>query len=53
MPLYEKVVNRLVDCLTVGGYLILGNMETLEHSDVSKKMQLVNKAEKIYRKRVD
>jgi chemotaxis protein methyltransferase CheR len=53
LPLYEKVVHKLIDSLTIGGYLILGNMETLEHSEVGKKMQLVNKAEKIYRKRID
>ncbi len=53
LPLYEKVVRKLVDSLTVGGYLVIGNMETLEHSEVGKKMQLVNQAEKIYRKRVD
>lgn len=53
LPLYEKTVRKLVDSLTIGGYLILGNMETLEHSEVGKKMQLVNKAEKIYRKRID
>ncbi len=53
LPLYEKVISKLIDSLTIGGYLILGNMETLEHSEVGKKMQLINKAEKIYRKRVD
>lgn len=53
LPLYEKVIRRLIDSLTIGGYLVLGNMETLEHSEVGKKMQLVNQAEKIYRKRVD
>lgn len=53
MPLYEKVVRKLIDSLTVGGYLVLGNKETLEHSEVGKKMQLVNEVEKIYRKRID
>ena len=53
LPLYEKVVRKLIDNLTIGGHLVLGNMETLEHSEVGKKMQLVNKAEKIYRKRID
>jgi chemotaxis protein methyltransferase CheR len=53
LPLYEKVVRKLIDSITVGGYLVIGNMETLEHSEVGKKMQLVNSAEKIYRKRVD
>lgn len=53
LSLYEKTLRRLIDCLTVGGYLIIGNKETLEHSEVGKKMQLVNKAEKIYRKRIN
>ena len=53
LPLYERTVCKLIDSLTVGGYLILGNKETLDHSEVGKKMQLVNKAEKIYRKRID
>jgi len=53
LPLYEKVVRKLVDSITVGGYLVIGNMETLEYSEVGKKMQLINQAEKIYRKRVD
>lgn len=53
LPLYEKVIRKLIDNLTVGGYLVLGNMETLEFSEVGKKMQLVNEAEKIYRKRID
>ncbi|MBI9067234.1 MAG: hypothetical protein JEZ09_08075 [Salinivirgaceae bacterium] len=53
LPLYEKVIRRLVDSLTIGGYLVLGNKETLDHSEVGKKMQLVNETEKIYRKRID
>lgn len=53
LPLYEKVTRKLIDSLTIGGYLILGNKETLEHSEVGKKMQLINEAEKIYRKRID
>jgi len=53
LPLYEKTIRKLVDSLVVGGYLIIGNKETLEYSETGKKMQLVNKAEKIYRKRVD
>lgn len=53
LPLYEKVIRKLIDNLTIGGYLVLGNMETLEHSEVGKKMQLINEEEKIYRKRVD
>ena len=53
LPLYEKTIHKLIDCLTIGGYLIIGNRETLEHSEIGKKMQLVNRAEKIYRKRID
>lgn len=52
LPLYEKVVRKLRDSLTVGGYLFLGNKETLEHSESGKKMQLINELEKVYRKRV-
>lgn len=53
LPLYEKVTRKLMSNLTVGGHLILGNMESLEYSEVGKKMQLVNQDERIYRKRVD
>ncbi len=53
LPLYEKVIRKLIDNLTIGGHLIIGNRETLEHSEVGKKMQLINESEKIYRKRVD
>jgi chemotaxis protein methyltransferase CheR len=53
LPLYEKVIRKLIDSLIVGGYLIIGNMETLEYSEVGKKMQLINESEKIYRKRID
>ncbi len=53
LPLYEKVVRKLTQNITVGGHLMLGNKETLEHSEVGKRMQLVNDAEKIYRKRFD
>jgi chemotaxis protein methyltransferase CheR len=51
-PLYEKTIRKLVDSLVVGGYLIIGNKETLEYSEIGKKMQLVNEVEKIYKKRV-
>lgn len=53
LPLYEKTAQKLIKSLTIGGYLLLGNKESLEHSEVGKKMQLVNDDEKIYRKRVD
>ena len=53
IPLYEKVIRKLVENLEVGGYLIIGNMETLEYSETSKKLQVVNANEKIYKKRVD
>lgn len=53
LPLYEKVIRKLINSITIGGYLMLGNKETLEHSEVGKKMQPTNEDEKIYRKRVD
>ncbi|MBR6083272.1 MAG: hypothetical protein IKP62_10190 [Salinivirgaceae bacterium] len=53
IPLYEKVIRKLVENLEIGGYLIIGNMETLEYSETSKKLQVVNANEKIYKKRVD
>lgn len=53
LPLYEKVIRKLTTSLTTGGYLMIGNKETLEHSEVGKKMQIVNEVEKIYRKRFD
>lgn len=53
LPLYEKVIQNLVENLQVGGYLVLGSKETLEHSDLSKKMILASDTEKIYKKRYD
>jgi len=53
IPLYERVIRKLIDSLAIGGYLIIGNMETLEYSEVGKKMQVVNDTEKIYKKRID
>ena len=53
IPLYDKVIRKLVDSLEIGGYLVIGNMETLEYSETSKKLQVVNANEKIYKKRVD
>ncbi|MBR3568561.1 MAG: hypothetical protein IKN94_09840 [Salinivirgaceae bacterium] len=53
IPLYDKVIRKLVDSLEIGGYLVIGNMETLEYSEASKKLQIVNANEKIYKKRVD
>jgi chemotaxis protein methyltransferase CheR len=53
IPLYEKVIRKLVDSLEIGGYLVIGNMETLEYAEASKKLQVVNATEKIYKKRVD
>lgn len=53
IPLYEKVIRKLVDGLAIGGYLIIGNMETLEYSETGKKLQVVNAIEKIYKKRID
>lgn len=53
IPLYDKVIRKLVDSLEIGGYLVIGNMETLEYSETSKKLQVVNATEKIYKKRVD
>lgn len=51
LPLYEKVIKNLIESLQIGGYLILGSKETLEHSELSKKMTLVSETEKIYKKR--
>lgn len=53
IPLYDKVIRKLVDSLVVGGYLAIGNMETLEYSEAGKKLQLINANEKIYKKRID
>ncbi|MBO4601714.1 MAG: hypothetical protein J5651_00955 [Salinivirgaceae bacterium] len=53
IPLYEKVIRKLTESLAIGGYLIIGNMETLEYSETGKKMQVVNENEKIYKKRID
>ncbi len=51
MPLYERVLQNLMDNLTVGAYLILGNKETINHSEVSKRLYTFDSIEKIYRKR--
>lgn len=53
VPLYERVVKVLVDKLDVGGYLIIGDMETLEYCDSNRKLVLVDSAEQVYRKKMD
>ncbi len=52
LPLSEKVLSKLIDNLTVAGHLVIGNKETLEHSEVGKRMQIVDESEKIYKRRV-
>ncbi len=51
LPLYDKVVCKLIDRLSVGGYLMIGSKETLEHTDANNKMRLVSATEKIYQKK--
>ncbi|MCK4661833.1 MAG: hypothetical protein KAT68_03125 [Bacteroidales bacterium] len=51
--LTEHVANKIVNSLMVGGILIIGSKETFGGYAIEKKLNLVNKIEKIYKKRID
>ncbi|MCP4116416.1 MAG: protein-glutamate O-methyltransferase CheR [Desulfobacteraceae bacterium] len=49
--LQEKVLNLLKDSLIFRGYLILGEKESLEFSNVKESFEVYGRKEKIYRKK--
>lgn len=49
--LQEKVVRLFYDSLCPGGFLCLGSKETLQFSALSNKFDMVDKKEKIYKKK--
>ncbi len=49
--LQEKVVKLFYDSLCPGGFLCLGSKETLQFSALSNKFDIVDKKEKIYKKK--
>jgi chemotaxis protein methyltransferase CheR len=51
--LHEKISNKLYDSLMPGGYLILGSKESLDNFSVDRKLNLVNKIEKVYKRRLN
>jgi chemotaxis protein methyltransferase CheR len=44
-------VEIMYSCLSPGGFLILGNKETLENTSSNSKFTVVNDQEKIYKKK--
>jgi chemotaxis protein methyltransferase CheR len=50
--MHETVSKKLFDSLMPGGYLVIGGKETLDGFTVDKKLNLVNKTEKIYKRRL-
>jgi chemotaxis methyl-accepting protein methylase len=50
--LQDKVVASLIDGLVIGGILAIGSGETLEYSSAKNKLQILDKLEKIYKKKL-
>ncbi|MCK5822783.1 MAG: hypothetical protein KAG95_02195 [Bacteroidales bacterium] len=50
--LQDKVALKLIDSLVPAGMLALGSGETLEYSSSSNKLILIDKLEKIYKKKI-
>jgi chemotaxis protein methyltransferase CheR len=50
-PLQNRVLNLFASSLTLGGFLCLGNKETIEFSDVAHIFKVVDEKQKIYQKR--
>jgi chemotaxis protein methyltransferase CheR len=48
--LQERVLNLLDSSLSLGGYLCLGNKETIDFSSLKKRYQVISDSQKIYRK---
>ncbi|MCB1190509.1 MAG: protein-glutamate O-methyltransferase CheR [Leptospiraceae bacterium] len=48
--LQNKVLKLFQNSLCFGGFLCLGDKETIEYSDVSKQFELISKKNKIYKK---
>lgn len=48
-PLKDRVLQLFVDSLVRGGYLVLGNRETLHFSTVADRFEVVNADHRIYR----
>lgn len=51
--MHETIAGRLYDSLMPGGYLVLGSKESLENTSIGKKLNVVNKVEKIYKRRLN
>ncbi|MBE9467185.1 MAG: hypothetical protein IMY72_02550 [Bacteroidetes bacterium] len=50
--LQDKVVESLIDGMVIGGILAVGSGETLEYSSAKNKLQILDKFEKIYKKKL-
>lgn len=51
--LHEKLAGKLFESLMPGGYLVIGSKESFDGFSVDKKLNLVNNAEKIYKRRLN
>src|SRR3989304_1007943 len=48
--LQDYILGVLYDSLVQGGYLVIGDKETVEYSTYNKKLKLINDTEKVYKK---
>jgi len=48
----NKALNLFYESLTQFGFLALGNKESIHYSDIEEKLQIVNKYQRIWRKKI-
>jgi chemotaxis protein methyltransferase CheR len=50
--LQEKILQHMYNCLSAGGYLILGIREKIRNLTIIKDFEIINEAEGVYKKRI-
>jgi chemotaxis protein methyltransferase CheR len=50
--LQEKTLQHMYNCLSAGGYLILGIREKIRNLNIIKDFEIINEAEGVYKKRI-
>ncbi len=50
--LQEKTLQHMYNCLSAGGYIILGIREKIRNLNIIKDFEIINEAEGVYKKRI-
>ena len=50
--LQEKILQHMYNCLSAGGYLILGIREKIRNLNIINDFEIINEAEGVYKKRI-